>query len=896
MADFYNTSLSEPPETRGGGPGEDQPSLASLLDTKSEQTPEVIAVSGIGQSLTYRHLAAQSNRLARRLIQRGAKPNCLVGVMLDRTSQIVVALCAVVKAGAAFIWLDPAYPRQRLALMLEDASPILLLTNGKFLGSLPDIDPSRRILLDEEIDSLTTGTDGPLDLASHAEDLTYAIYTSGSTGRPKGVAMSWGVLSNLLTWQMDTWTRPTAARTLQFAALSFDVSFQEIFSTLCSGGTLILPPDEIRRDPPALLRLLQEEAVERIFLPFVALQQIAEAYQTRRTDLPRLREVITAGEQLQITPQIRNLFECLTHCRLQNQYGPAETHVVTAYTLTGEPGSWPLLPPIGTPISNARVLILGDDRAPVPDGNAGEIYIGGPVLARGYINQPLLTAERFIFERIANEGRVRLYRTGDMGRISASGEIEFLGRKDHQVKVRGVRAEPGEIEILLAQYPGVAQTAVCADEVSPGDTRLYAYIVSKETSPPTQQALRDYLEAHLPSQLIPSAFIFLNEMPVTPNGKIDRLALKSAASKSSDRHHEPSVDGGSATYQNETQTLLAAIWTRLLGNRPDSIHASFFQAGGDSLLAVQLCTEIERVFARQLSTAAVFESPSIEKLSLLVTSNATNASAPSLEAIHTDGSKPPLFCIPTLLDLGRELGADQPVYGFPLSAILTQVDQVDQPSAVVPAVASRWLEEIRQAQPRGPYYLAGHSFGGVVAFEAALRLSEQGEDVALLALLEPDPPKPARHASLKWISTLPFRIFRRLLEVNSSSRVSYLVRRAKLGKDQIASKLHAVTNFAEMKPLKKLDALVGTYHARKFPGRITLCCAQDNERGFGSAPALQWKAASGGGIDVHQVPGDHLTIIRRPNVASLAKIFRSVMAKTSVICCVFSAALPSIRV
>jgi thioesterase domain-containing protein/acyl carrier protein len=558
---------------------------------------------------------------------------------------------------------------------------------------------------------------------------------------------------------------------------------------------------------------------------------------------------------------------------------------VTSYALSGDPGSWPLLPPIGRPITNARIFLRDENQEPVQNDATGEIYIGGPVLARGYLNQPGFTSDRFILG-VSGE---RLYRTGDLGKLLPSGDFQFLGRRDHQVKIRGVRVELGEIEAIIAHCPGVAQAAVCPRIVSAGDTRLHAYVVSDPSVPTTPGELRKYLETRVPSQLVPSAFVLVPEIPLTATGKVDRLALKSLSSPSLQDVENDA--GPSMISLSETHRELVSIWETLLEHRAIGVGENFFEIGGDSLLAVQLSAEIERAFGKKLSVTSIFEHPSIEELVALILDDSPAEVSSGFEAVRTTGSKVPLFCIPTLLDLGRALGPEQPVYGFAQSEILEIVQTLEDPREVVAEVAARWLDEIRKVQPRGPYHLAGHSFGGVVAFEAAARLEEQGEKVALLALLEPDPPKPSSKTSLKWISTLPFRVLRRFFEIGPSGRFSYLIRRARLGRDQLASKFQAAASFADMEPLKKLDALVGTYRARKHNGRITLFCARDNEKGFGAVPALEWKNAAAGEIEIHDVPGDHLTIIRRPNVVTLAKILSSCIGKTPLIC-VFSAVLP----
>jgi non-ribosomal peptide synthetase component F len=335
--------------------------ILSRLESQTERIPDEVAVVCEGGTLTYSALNRRANQLAYRLIDSGVGSDRIVGVSLPRSIDMVVALLAVLKAGGAYIWLDPAYPGERLKFMIDDAKPEVVITKNSLLGHLPSALGERSLCLDLQAQRISEASIENPAVEGSPDDLAYIIYTSGSTGRPKGTAMGRDVLANLLDWQLENWTHPAAARTLQFTSLNFDVSFQEIFSTLCAGGTLILTSEEMRRDPSALLRLIRDSAVERIFLPFVALQQLAKAFEAEQIIPSNLRDVITAGEQLQITRQIKMFFEKLDGCALHNQYGPAESHIiVTALTLRGEPGSWPLLPSIGRPIAKARIYILDE--------------------------------------------------------------------------------------------------------------------------------------------------------------------------------------------------------------------------------------------------------------------------------------------------------------------------------------------------------------------------------------------------------------------------------------------------------------------------------------------------------------------------------------------------------
>ena len=435
------------------------------------------------QQLTYRELNTRANQLAHYLQKLGVGPEVLVGICVERSVEMVVGLLGILKAGAAYVPLDPGYPRERLAFMLADTQAPVLITTQRLLEGLPN-HAGRIVCLDAEWDRMAhQAQQEPVSKVTPA-NLAYAIYTSGSSGQPKAVAMSHRSLCNLLSWQLQTSTHFTPVRTLQFASLSFDVSFQEIFATFYSGGTLALISEELRRDAVGWLHYLRDHSVERLFLPFVALQQLAETAAHERIVPESLREIITAGEQLHITEPIISLFNKLKDCTLHNQYGPSESHVVTAFTLTGPSDTWPSLPPIGRPISNTQIFLLDRYLNPAPVGVAAELCIGGESLARDYLNRPELTAEKFIPNPFSSKPGARLYKTGDLARYLPDGNIEFLGRIDNQVKIRGYRIELGEIEAALAQDPAVREAVVLVREDSPGERRLVVYLVVTPGSAP----------------------------------------------------------------------------------------------------------------------------------------------------------------------------------------------------------------------------------------------------------------------------------------------------------------------------------------------------------------------------------------------------------------------------
>jgi amino acid adenylation domain-containing protein len=453
------------------------------------------------------------------------------------------------------------------------------------------------------------------DLSTGGEGTAYVIYTSGSTGIPKGIAVPHRVLTNLILWQIDA-DRPEAMpepwRTLQLSSPSFDVSLQEILSTWCAGGTLVLASEEDRRDPERLARHLAEAGIERLFLPFVALQQLADRLARPETPVPsRLRRVITAGEQLQVTPQIVEAFRRLSAATggtaLHNHYGPSETHVMTELVLRGDPGRWPALPTIGRPIAGTSAYVLDRALQPAPLGVPGELVLGGACPARGYLGRPDQTAGKFIPDPWSGVPGARLYRSGDLARLRPDGTLEFLGRIDHQVKIRGYRIELGEIEAVLSTHPRVRECAVAVREDLPGDRRLIAWIVGEGDGALLTAELRDYLRERLPDPMVPAAFVQLDALPLTATGKVLRSAL-------------PAPDGerlAVAPYvepRTAVEREIAAVFREQLGIDQVGREDNFFDLGGHSLTMVRAAAELSERLGRPVAVLDLFRTPTVASL------------------------------------------------------------------------------------------------------------------------------------------------------------------------------------------------------------------------------------------------------------------------------------------
>ena len=599
------------PDT-GGAAG----NLLRALQRQATLRPQAIAVSAGRQQLDHAGLFAAAERLAIGLRRAGVQRDDVVALMAVREVETFALIVAILLAGAACLPLDADYPAARLLNMLHDARPRLLIAEST--AALPPVEGLPR-LTRSELASIPTD---PVDVApvDAMGELAYVLFTSGSTGRPKGVAMRSDVLARLVSWHSAHPRLGLAARTLQFAPLGFDVAFQEMLVTFATGGTLVLPTEVERRDPYALLALLARERVERVFVPYVALQAIAEAV-AAGGELPlTLRDVVTAGEQLRITPAIRAMFQAVPQAVLHNHYGPTETHVVTAHELCGEPLHWPELPPIGRPLPHVRVRLVDATLGSVAVGEEGELLLGGDCLAAGYIHRPELTAERFILLDGA-----RWYRTGDGVRAQDDGVLSYLGRLDQQIKLDGYRIEPAEIEAVLCRHPAVAEAAVVAVTDVQG-RRLVANVVPRDAGadePSLAAQLRTHCDAQLAAYMVPQSYVLWSLLPLTASGKIDRRALAGDGAQAP--LHWP--EGVPLAQQ------LAVLWQQLLGLATIDPHDNLFDLGARSLTVVRALTELRRRGYRTLSAAQIYEHPNVARLTALLAGASAAVSTPSITAV-----------------------------------------------------------------------------------------------------------------------------------------------------------------------------------------------------------------------------------------------------------------------
>lgn len=575
-----------------------------LFEKQVDRTPNSVAVVFENESLTYQQLNQRSNQLAHYLRELGVGPEVLVGICLERSLEMVVGLLGILKAGGAFLPLDPTYPEKRLAFILEDASPKVVLTQRRFADELPQAH-GRVVRLDAEWHLLTNEPDqNPVGTVT-ADNLAYVIYTSGSTGQPKGVLITHRAICNRLLWGVKTHQLDHWDKLLQKASLSFDVSVWECFGPLAAGAQLILLPPGKQLDADYLLQFMKDQQVTITGFSPSALAAFLEVKGIE--ELKALRAILCGAEVFSYEVQERSFSRLSSE--LYHLYGPTETSVDATHWVC-KPGRPHRTIPIGRPIANNQAYVLDSHLHPVPIGVTGELYIGGAGLARGYLNRPELTAERFLKNPFRSETDARIYRTGDLARYLPDGNIEFLGRVDHQVKIHGFRIELEEIEMTLKQHPLVFQTIVLAQEHIPGDKRLVAYVVLSGVR--NSEELRSFLKERLPDYMVPSIFVMLDSFPLTKSGKIDRLALPTP-----DRYES---GNGYVPPRGPIETSLAKIWAQVLKLERVGVHDNFFELGGHSLLATIAISRIREAFELELPVRSFFETPTVAGLARSIAS------------------------------------------------------------------------------------------------------------------------------------------------------------------------------------------------------------------------------------------------------------------------------------
>ena len=860
--------------------------IHQLFQAQVERTPDAVAVVCGEESLTFRALDEAAGRVARHLRGLGVGPEVRVGLCMERGPELIPALLGILKAGGAYVPMDPAHPAERLSYMLDDSGASVLLTQERLRDRMPSREGMRILCVDGEWERIAAESAEAPESGVTSENLCYVIYTSGSTGRPKGVAMHHRGVVNYVEWGIRFYGADRGSGAPLFTSMAVDLTVTNLLP-LFAGRPVHLLPEEgalealagtLRRRPgfglikitPLHLGLLNA---------MLAPEEMAEAAGT----------LVIGGDSLSAEPTVP-WRDHAPGVRLINEYGPTETVVgCSAYALpAGGHRDGPV--PVGGPIQNLAFHVLDARLRPVPIGLPGELYVGGAGVARGYLGRPGLTAEKFVPDPFAGPG-ARMYRTGDRARWRADGNLMILGRVDHQVKLRGYRVELGEVEAVLRRQDGVDECRVVVREDRPGDRRLVAYVAGGADG----EALRASLRRSLPEYMVPGAFVVMDALPPTQTGKLDPRTLPAP--------EYGAGDAGLDEPRNYVEARLIPLWEELLGVRGIGSTQSWFDLGGNSLLALRLFTRVNRAFECDLPVATLFAGATVREMASAVLrgAHADPGPARSVVPLQPHGSLPPLFLIHSAdrnvmgyVNLVRHLGGDQPVYGVR--------DVGDDLARPIPRIAAEHVQAIRAVQPRGPYYLASWSFGGAVAFEMALQLERQGETAAFVGLLDTIAPPLINEVPLDGdeqivagLACEVAEVARRSLdlrpeELRGLDREEQIRRavQALHAQDAAPADFDPAVLRESCRAVWDRNTSVSLYVPGRFSGTVTLFRASarsafmadflaartDDER-----HAMGWMPLCAAPVEVHPVPGSHVTLASEPHVRVLADCMRASLAR-----------------
>jgi amino acid adenylation domain-containing protein len=873
-------------------------SVVTLFEAQARNSPDALAVEFQGQQVSFAELNARANQLAHYLIENGVGPEMKTGICMERSIEMLVGIFGVLKAGGAFVPLDPTYPAERLNYILADTAAGVVLSQQRLVKNMPE-SGARVICLDEGWDEVAGRSRENPYRAVEPEHLAYIIYTSGSTGLPKGVMVTHQGFANYVLWSIRAYALEAGQGAPVHSPLTFDLTITSVFPPLAAGKTVLLIADD--QGVEGLSSILKKGS-DFSLLKITPSHLEVLSQLLRDEDLEGVaRRIIIGGEAL-LAESLAFWKSRAPGTRLINEYGPTETVVgCCVYEVRDDdPASGAI--PIGRPIANTQLYLLDSRMQPVPVGVGGELLIGGDGLARGYLNRPETTAEKFVPNPFASEPGARLYKTGDIARYLPDSNIEFLGRTDDQVKVRGFRIELGEIEAALSGHPSVRECAVVVREASGGDKQLVGYAAVDASENLTSRELRTYLLAKLPEYMAPTTFILLEALPLTANGKIDRKNLPSSG--------EESRSEGQADYlapRDAVEQQLAEIWENLLEIRHIGVRSSFFDLGGHSLTAVRLLAQIQKRFGQELPLNSLMRASTIEAMAGLIRDQVGSLDWSPVVEIQRQGSGHPFFCVHPAggnvlryRHLAQYLGRDQPFYGLEAPGLADDRNHY----VLIESLAAYYIEHIKKIQPEGPYFLGGHSFGGFVAFEMAQQLQRQGEAIGLLALI--DTPAPSFINKAIDDATL---FAGRIREIGREIGINLPITRDEIKHLDREGQINYLIDYLRqngllsedmdegwigryLEGLRARERAVLVYKPDYCEGRITLFRASEIEpdavemnqqQGLDiNDPSLGWEQLASEPVEVHYIPGFHDTIMFEPNVEFLAAKLKACIERVEV--------------
>jgi amino acid adenylation domain-containing protein len=856
--------------------------LHDLITASANKYPDKIALRFHHTAFTYCELNNTVNRLAKELLKKGVKTGDIIGLALDRSPEMIISLLAILKTGAAYVPLDPEYPKDRIEFMLDDSAATILITSTKYKGHFAS--NTTEVLIEEALTASKDYSTNEPDVKVTGQNLAYVLYTSGSTGKPKGVQIAHHSLVNLMYSLQKAPGITSNDKMLAVATISFDIAGVDLYLPLSSGAEIILADSITAKDGRALLDIIRGQTVTILQATPYTWRMMLEVGWDEQLPI----KVFCGGEAL-----AKDLAERLIprSKEVWNMYGPTETtiysiikHVTDANDIT-----------IGWPVANTQVYILDEEKNNLTNGEIGEIFIGGVGMAWGYLNRPDLTAERFI-DNPFTPGE-KIYRTGDLAKLKPDGDIVYLGRIDHQVKVRGYRIELGEIEHNLGKQEGIKQAVVIAREDTPGIPRLVAYIVleSGQTGIPDKSILDKWdkeLLAVLPEYMMPDDYVLMDMIPSTPNGKIDRKALP----KPDYSHINRSEEYVAPRTSNEK--LVADIWEEMMGLNKISIFDNFFQLGGRSLVAVKIMARLEQETGKRLPLATLFEYSTVEKLAARLEIDAEAITWESLVPIKPKGSKMPLYIVHgaglnVLLfnALAMNMDDEQPVYGLQAKGL----NGIDEPLDVMEEIAANYVDEIINHDPVGPYAVAGYSLGGLIAYEMAKQMLAMGKEVKMLAMFDTyadqtqiyDPWLKKRLTN-SWFFVKQLAYTPVLFVQDPKRTIEYKSREIgrrikKVFKSLFPDKAKKKEGFSAYTDDIHERSLAAQRNYLLTPVNISIELFRAKKRTFymDDFKFLGWKPYALKGVNVHDIPGEHNTIFAPPNDKQFAKVLQECLDKAA---------------